>query len=50
MVKRSASAPWAAAILEGAGQPRRDTADDICRAGYDIVEETRKMEEFFCRT
>lgn len=45
-----APAPWAAAILEGAGRPRRDTADDIRRAGYDIVAETRKMEEFFCRT
>lgn len=39
---------WAEAVLHGGGQPRRDTTDEIRRAGYDIDEETRKMEEFFC--
>lgn len=38
---------WAAAILHDAGQPHRDTAGEIRRAGYDIEAETRKMEEFF---
>lgn len=39
---------WTDAVLQGMGQPRRDTTDEIRRAGYDIDEETRKMEEFFC--
>ena len=38
---------WAEAVLHGGGQPRRDTTDEIRHAGYDIDEETRKMEEFF---
>ena len=39
---------WTAPILAAAGRPRRDTAAELRRAGYDIEAETRKMEEFFC--
>ena len=41
---------WAVAILQDAAQPHRDTAEAIRRAGYDIITETRKMEDFFCQT
>jgi len=42
------AAAWTQPILAGAALPRRDTADEIRRAGYDILAETKKMEDFFC--
>jgi glycosyltransferase EpsF len=40
---------WASKVIKAAGTPRRDTSSEIRKAGFDIANEGKKLEEFYLK-